>query len=80
MSQDGFTNDKSPVKTYIEDGQILLWEDGTVIGKVDGDKFSWTSKGGYTYIGTISIDLKTIIYHLSVEGGNETDVVLTLIE
>lgn len=68
------------VKTWLENSEILLDFDGTVIGKVNGNKFSWTSNGGTKYSGTIADDLRTISYHVTASNGNEADAVLTLVE
>lgn len=71
------------VKTTMENTsgqhQVLLWEDEDVIGAVSGNTFSWDAEYA-KYSGTVSDDLKTIVYHIVAKNGNEIDETLTLVE
>jgi len=69
------------VKTWVEDGQILLEFEGSIIGAIKGDKFSWeTDKAKHTN-GLISADLNLISYHvIAILSGNEADAILKRVE
>lgn len=72
---------EADVKTYIAQGQILLRDDGDIVGAVTGSSFAWTTEGGTIYSnGSISDDLGTISYHMVTASGNEYDWTLTLVE
>lgn len=67
------------VKTYVVDQQIILESAGSGIGVIDGDKFLWNLDGDKN-VGTVSVDLKTIVYHNTTASGSEFDITLTRIE
>lgn len=70
------------VKTWIEDGQVLLEFEGSVIGAVEGDTFSWEyAEYNIKFDGTISSDLGVISYQKTiVVSGDESDIVLKRVE
>ena len=67
-------------KTWFEDGQILLEWKGTVLGTVDEDKFVREYEDGGGYSGSISTDLKSIVYVATSPSGNKDDVTLKRVE
>jgi len=73
-------NSESEYSTTVGQEGVLLLEYGSIIGRIQGQAFSWETEAGSTVEGMISEDLKTITFEWTYANDESSTSTLTLIE